>query len=226
MEKKHLYVLVIAAIFGLMLILPVSAAISFQKYTPTGNTIFKPVATLIQSVPLKNVPVTVQPQLISWPQTPVDLQIFKTSKFNSSASLFRPVPMVTPVPDNNEEKPPDSWWITVTVWNRDHTYPVPDVFVKFEKFSTYITCSNCPIGTKIGYTIAITPIATGKTDSNGKISILVHDNSGDQIWITAIGPVVTENGEQVTYSGFQSVNYIEPHILDITLDSRNLYYPG
>jgi hypothetical protein len=62
MEKKHLYVLVIAAIFGLMMILPASAVILYPKYTPISNTMFKPVAIKIPSVPTKNITETIQPQ--------------------------------------------------------------------------------------------------------------------------------------------------------------------
>jgi hypothetical protein len=225
MEKKFLNVLIIAVIFCLMLIIPVSAAISLPKSTSSENILFKQVVTPIPTFSYKNVPVIKQQESMAWIQKPINPTVFKIPEFNSNGFQIRSTPLVAPVSDNIKEKPPDSWWLTVIVWNIDHTAPVPDVEVKFEKFSLYMDCKNCPFGNKMGYNIILTPLAAGKTDSNGKITVLLHDTSGYPIYVTASGPVVTENGEQVTYNGFTETTYLGSPTLDITLDSRNLYHP-
>jgi hypothetical protein len=222
MEKKHLYVLLIAAILGLMLILPASAAISFQKYTPISNTILKPVAIRIPSIPIKNVSGPVQPLLIPWKQTPINSQIFKPAKFNSSAFQIRPVPTVIPVSDTFEGQPRDTWWGTVTVWNKDHTHTVPDTSIKFYALiAPEVHCSADGLSCSQNQGFISKLIGEGKTNSNGKLSIDLFTGGERLIKANAVGPVLSEDGEQVYYSGGGDLSY-ESHNLDITIWFRNI----
>ncbi len=213
MEKKHLYVLVIAAIFGLMLILPASAAISFQKYSPTGNTMYKPVATPIPSFPFKNVPVIVQPQLIPWKQTPGGSQIpVSPGLFNKSA-IINTFPTGIPIYLPKSIRP-SFFTVTLTVWNADHTKTVPGASVEF--IETWSNSGGVPSGVEI----CAMQIATGTTDSNGKLTTNIHINpDADVVTIQAKGPVISENGEQVYISVLKFYRY-KSHSIDIPLDER------
>jgi hypothetical protein len=216
MEKKHLYVLVIAAIVGLMLILPASAAISFQKNTPIANTMFKPIPIKIPSVPIKNISVIDQPQLIPSIQKPVDLQIPVSPRLFNNSALIHTVPAEVPI---NLAVPIHlPFTVTVTVWNADHTHTVPDASITFYKFIFPEQHNNGPNYIESqGFWAEL--IATGKTNSNGKLSIKLI-TGGDKVKVNAISPVVNENGELITYSGGEMLAY-ESHSLDITLNSRN-----
>jgi hypothetical protein len=221
MEKKYLYVIVIAAIFGLMLVLPASAAISFQKYTPISNTMLKPVATRIPSVPVKNVSGPVQPLLIPWTQIPVNSKIFKPAKINSSGFQIHPVPTVIPVANNIDGQPRNTWWGTVTVWNKDHSNTVPDTTVKFYALiAPEVHCSDDGLSCSQNQGFISKLIGEGKTNSNGKLSIDLFTGGERLIKVNAAGPVISENGEQVYYSGGGDLSY-ESHSLDISLKSRN-----
>jgi hypothetical protein len=220
MEKKHLYVLAIAIVFGLMLVLPASAAISFQKYTPISNTMLKPVAIKIPSIPLKNVSGPVQSLLIPWTKTPVNSQFFKPAKYNRSSFQVQHVPTVIPVSDHFEGQPRDTWWGTVTVWNKDHTNTVPDASVTF-----YALIGPEPHCSDDGSSCSQTQgfyskvIATCNTDSNGKLSVNLF-TGGYRVKAVAKSPVISGDGEQVYYSGGGDLSY-ESHSLDISLKSRN-----
>jgi len=220
MEKKRLYVPMIAVVFVLILILPASAAISFQKYTPDANTMFKPIPIRIPSIPIKNISVIDQPQLIPSIQKPVDLQIPVSPRlFNNSALVHR---VQTEIPINLAVPIQLPFTVTVTVWNADHSKTVPGASVEF--IETFSNSGGIPSGGEI----FTTQLATGITDSKGKLSTNLQIKPyGDRVTIVARGPVISENGEQVHYSGSQMLSYKSKSI-DITLDRkyRLVEYPN
>jgi hypothetical protein len=218
MKKNHLFILVITAIVGLMLVLPASAEISFHKYTPVSSTMVKPAAIRIPSVPIKNSSETIQPQLIPWKQTPLNPQFFKPGTYNRSGSQNQHVPTVIPVSGKTQGQPRDTWWGTVTVWNKDHSGTVPGASVTFYKFIFPEQHNSGPYYSESqGFRGVL--IATGTTDPAGKLSINLF-TGGYRIKAVARSPVISEDGEQVYYSGAGDLSY-ESHTLDISLTGRN-----
>ncbi|MCU0630479.1 MAG: hypothetical protein MUF37_04940 [Methanoregulaceae archaeon] len=209
MENKRLYVLVIAAIVGLVLILPASAAISFQKYTPTG-TIFKPVATPTPVIPVKNISVINQPESVTWIQIPIDPQI-SSKFFNTSIPIYKSLisnPIATPALLVDKNK------IIVTVWNQDHTQTVPGTTITFFQ---YIFHKQSGEGERQGFSGKV--IATGVTDSNGRLTVVLPDTGGNKVEIDAKTPVFSENGEMVCYYGTQYLSY-QTRFQEVILNTR------
>jgi hypothetical protein len=173
----------------LILILPASAAISFQKYTPGANTIFKPIPIRIPSIPIKNISVIDQPQLIPSTQKPVDLQIPVSPRLFNNSALFHTVP--TEIPINLAVPIQLPFTITVTVWNADHTKTVPGASVEF--IETFRNSGGIPSGGEI----FTTQLATGTTDSKGKLSTNIQIKPyGDRVTIVAKGRPSSVNTPQ------------------------------
>jgi hypothetical protein len=221
MEKKHLYVLVIAAIVGLVLILPASAAISFQKYTPTGNTLFKPVVTPSPSVPFKNFPVFIQPELIYRDKSSTtNFPIFTHSTLYRGPFLIKPVQTITPDADPGNYFAEDPFFITITVWDKDHTQTISDASLTFQKIIVPEQKGEAILN---GFSTKL--IATGKTDANGQFTIGIHQEDNPS-QVSAQGPVFLENGVMVFYSHpSQWISYglfVPEHEMDIVLDQRQV----
>jgi hypothetical protein len=62
-------------------------------------------------------------------------------------------------------------------------------------------------------------IATGVTDSNGRLMVVLPDTGGNKVEINAKSPVISENGELVYYYGFQWLSY-QTHFQEVILNTR------
>ncbi len=139
-------------------------------------------------------------------------QFFGAFKIINNSALVRPVPTIVPTYSNYAE-PEDPFMLTVTVWDKDHLHQVPDATLTFERL--IIPASNGQVELT-GFTSKV--IAVGKTDANGRYSIVL--NRYDVIEIDVHGPTVVENGEKVFYNNAQTVTY-QSHFIDIPLEGRN-----
>jgi hypothetical protein len=97
--------------------------------------------------------------------------------------------------------------------------PIPQFYTVSEiaTFFQYIFPKQSGAGESQGFTDKV--IATGVTDSNGRLTVVLPDTDGNKVEIDAKSPVFSKNGEMVCYYGTQYLSY-QTHFQEVILNTR------